>query len=34
MIANGNLPKAVQPPSGGYTTPPDLKTVENTFVSL
>ncbi len=34
MIANDKLPKAVQPPSGGYTTPPDLKSVANAFVSL
>jgi len=34
MIANDRLPKAVQPPGGGYTTPPDLKSVANTFVSL
>ncbi len=34
MIANDKLPKAVQSPGGGYTTPPDLKSVANTFVSL
>jgi hypothetical protein len=34
LIANDKLPKAVQPPAGGYTTPADLKTVANTFVSL
>ena len=34
MIANDKLPKALQPPGGGYITLPDLKSVANTFVSL
>ena len=34
MIANDKLPKAVQSPRGGYTTPADLKAVANTFLSL
>ena len=34
LIANDKLPKGVQPPGGGYSTPPDLKTVANAFVSL
>jgi len=34
MIANDKLPKGVQPPGGTYTTPPDLKSVANAFVSL
>jgi hypothetical protein len=34
MIANNNLPKAVQPPGGVYTAPADLKTVANAFLSL
>jgi hypothetical protein len=34
MIGNAKLPKAVQSPRGGYTTPADLKTVANTFVKL
>src|SRR5436305_1257953 len=27
MIANDKLPRGVQPPGGGYMTPPDLKIV-------
>jgi hypothetical protein len=34
MIANDKLPKGVQPPGGGYTTPADLKNVANAFVTL
>jgi uncharacterized protein (UPF0332 family) len=34
MIANDKLPKAVQPPGGGYTSPPDLKSVAGIFASL
>ncbi len=34
MIGNDKLPKAVQSPRGGYTTPADLKTVASTFVKL
>ncbi len=34
MIVNDRLPKAVQPPGGGCKTPPDLKSVAATFVSL
>jgi len=34
MIANDMLPKGLQPPGGGYTTPADLKSVANAFVSL
>jgi uncharacterized protein (UPF0332 family) len=34
MIANDKLPKALQPPRGGYSSPLDLKTVANTFVTL
>jgi hypothetical protein len=34
MIANDKFPKGVQPPGGGYLTPPGLKTVANVFVSL
>jgi len=34
MIANDKLPKALQPPGGGYMTPADLKSVANAFVSL
>ena len=34
MIANDKLPKSVQPPGGGYSTPADLKVVANAFVSL
>jgi uncharacterized protein (UPF0332 family) len=33
MIANDQLPRRVQPPGGGYATPPDLKIVANAFVS-
>jgi len=34
MIANDKLPKGLQPPGGGYATPPDLKSVASAFVSL
>jgi uncharacterized protein (UPF0332 family) len=34
MIGNDKLPRALQPPGGGYTTPGDLKTVANAFVDL
>ena len=34
MIANDKLPRGVQPPGGGYKTPPDLKIVANTFINL
>jgi uncharacterized protein (UPF0332 family) len=34
MIANDKLPKALQPPGGGYLTPADLKVVANIFVTL
>lgn len=34
LLASDKLPKGVQPPSGGYTAPPDLKTVANAFVRL
>jgi hypothetical protein len=34
LIGNDKLPKAVQPPVGGYTTPADLKTVAKAFVDL
>jgi hypothetical protein len=34
MIANDKLPKGVQPPGGGYTSPADLKIVANAFVTL
>ena len=34
MIGNDKLPRAVQSPRGGYTTPADLKTVASTFVKL
>jgi hypothetical protein len=34
IIGNHKLPKALQPPGGGYLTPPDLKTVADTFVDL
>jgi uncharacterized protein (UPF0332 family) len=34
MIGNGKLPRALQPPSGVYTTPDELKTVAKAFVSL
>jgi uncharacterized protein (UPF0332 family) len=33
-IGNGKLPRAVQSPGGSYTTPPELKTVADAFVSL
>ena len=34
MIANNKLPRALEPPGGGYLTPPDLKAVANAFVKL
>jgi uncharacterized protein (UPF0332 family) len=34
MIASNKLPKAVQPPTGSYSAPVDLKTVAGTFVKL
>jgi uncharacterized protein (UPF0332 family) len=34
MIVNDKLSKALQPQGGGYTTPPDMKSVANTFVRL
>jgi uncharacterized protein (UPF0332 family) len=34
MIANDKLPRGLQPPGGGYSSPADLKKVANAFVSL
>jgi uncharacterized protein (UPF0332 family) len=34
MLANDRLPRAVQPPGGGYITPARLKSVANAFLSL
>jgi hypothetical protein len=34
MIANHKLPRGLQPPGGGYVTPPDLKTVAEAFGTL
>jgi hypothetical protein len=34
MIASNKLPKAVQPPTGRYLAPVDLKAVADTFVKL
>ena len=33
-VGNNKLPKALQPPGGGYVTPADVKTVADTFVDL
>lgn len=34
MIANNNLPKALQPQGGGYDIQPEVRMVANAFVSL
>jgi uncharacterized protein (UPF0332 family) len=34
MIGNDRLPRALQPPGGGYKTPVDLKAVADAFVML
>jgi hypothetical protein len=34
LFANSKLPKALQPPTGGYATPPELQNVADLFVKL